>query len=463
MPAAYGSLTPHLIVSPAADAVAFYVKAFGAKPGLMMDGPGGVIMHGELKIGDSILMLADEQPPMGPGPTRKTPKNLGGTTSGVMLYVKDVDAVYARAVAAGATGVMPPMDMFWGDRYCQVEDPFGHVWAIATHVKDMTARQMKQAALTAMPPPRRPDGRRHGRARRLVAARRQRPHLLGELEHRARDGDPGGVRRRLAEPGGDDVVALAALEAHHDGEAVVGAERQERRPVGAHLVAVDRRVERRLVTVRQVVVERRRRALADRAAVLVGDAVRHRPPQVGEERAREAQLDPVQAAEDVDRDVLHDVIGVGEAVRLTGEAAPGEALERAAVAPHQDLPCRLVAPAGAHDEVHRGHGIERRRRFRHVKLLSAGQSDCDRPWQPWDGCPSPAPATFSTNATGAETLPTRRGEGPTDRSEKGTEKGDIAAAGGGYGRRRLLGRRRRRRAVRARPCARRGGAGPGRR
>ena len=153
VPAAYGSLTPHLIVSPAADAVAFYVKAFGARPGLMMDGPGGVIMHGELKIGDSMLMLADEQPPMGPGPVRKTPKNLGGTSSGVMLYVKDVDGVYARAVAAGATGVMPPMDMFWGDRYCQVEDPFGHVWAIATHVKDMTARQMKQAAMTAMPPP----------------------------------------------------------------------------------------------------------------------------------------------------------------------------------------------------------------------------------------------------------------------------------------------------------------------
>ena len=153
VPAAYGSLTPHLIVSPAADAVAFYVKAFGAKPGLMMDGPGGVIMHGELKIGDSILMLADEQPPMGPGPTRKSPKNLGGTSSGVMLYVKDVDAVYARAVEAGATALMPPMDMFWGDRYCQLEDPFGHVWAIATHVKDMTARQMKQAALTAMPPP----------------------------------------------------------------------------------------------------------------------------------------------------------------------------------------------------------------------------------------------------------------------------------------------------------------------
>jgi uncharacterized glyoxalase superfamily protein PhnB len=153
VPAAYGSLTPHLIVSPASEAIAFYVKAFGARPGLMMDGPGGIVMHAEVKIGDSILMLADEQPPMGTGPTRKSPKNLGGTTAGVMLYVKDTDAAYARAVAAGAIGLMPPMDMFWGDRYCQIEDPFGHIWAIGTHLKDMTARQMKQAALTAMPPP----------------------------------------------------------------------------------------------------------------------------------------------------------------------------------------------------------------------------------------------------------------------------------------------------------------------
>ena len=130
-------------------------------------------MHGELKIGDSMLMLADEQPPMGPGPARKTPKNLGGTSSGVMLYVKDVDAVYARAVAAGATSVMPPMDMFWGDRYCQVEDPFGHVWAIATHVKDMTARQMKQAAHDGdAAATGRPDGLRPPRApaRRAAAA-----------------------------------------------------------------------------------------------------------------------------------------------------------------------------------------------------------------------------------------------------------------------------------------------------
>jgi len=154
VPAAYGSLTTHLVVSPASEAVAFYVKAFGAKIGMMMDGPGGKIMHGELKIGDSIVMLADEQPPMGPGPqTHKTPKNLGGTSAVMMLYVKDVDAAYARAVAAGATPVMPPADMFWGDRFSQIEDPFGHAWSIATHLKDMTAKQMKQAAMSAMPPP----------------------------------------------------------------------------------------------------------------------------------------------------------------------------------------------------------------------------------------------------------------------------------------------------------------------
>ena len=151
VPAAYGSITPHLVVSPAAEAISFYGKAFGAKTGLVMDGPGGIVMHAEVKIGDSIVMLADQQPPMGPGPqTRKTPKNLGGTSCGVMLYVKDVDASYARAVEAGAIGVMPPADMFWGDRFSQVEDPFGHVWSIATHTKDMTAREMKAATAAAM-------------------------------------------------------------------------------------------------------------------------------------------------------------------------------------------------------------------------------------------------------------------------------------------------------------------------
>jgi PhnB protein len=158
VPAAYGSISPHLVVSPAVEAIEFYVKAFGAKRGMVMDGPGGMVMHGELKIGDSIVMLADEMPPMGPGPqVHKSPKSAGATTCTVMLYVKNVDAVYAQAVAAGATGMMPPADMFWGDRYSQVVDPFGHVWAIATHLKDMTTKEMKAASAAAMasmgPPP----------------------------------------------------------------------------------------------------------------------------------------------------------------------------------------------------------------------------------------------------------------------------------------------------------------------
>ena len=157
VPAAYGSLTPVLVVSPANDAIEYYTKAFGAKVGLKMDGPGGMVMHAELKIGDSILMLADEMPPMGPPPqtqtqtqTRRTPKNAGSTTGGVMLYVKNADAVFAQAVAAGGTVVMPLADMFWGDRYGMIQDPFGHQWSIATHVKDMTAKQMRDAGAAAM-------------------------------------------------------------------------------------------------------------------------------------------------------------------------------------------------------------------------------------------------------------------------------------------------------------------------
>ncbi|MFT3711860.1 MAG: VOC family protein [Archangium sp.] len=154
VPAAYGTATAHLIVSPASEALAFYEKAFGAKTLLTMPGPGGIIMHAEMKIGDSIVMLSDQQPPMPgrPDQNRKSPKNLGGTTGGVMLYVPNIDETMAQAAAAGATIAMPAMDMFWGDRYGQLEDPFGHVWAIATHMKDMTPEEMA-AAMTPPPPP----------------------------------------------------------------------------------------------------------------------------------------------------------------------------------------------------------------------------------------------------------------------------------------------------------------------
>lgn len=151
VPKGYGTATAYLIVSPCAQALELYGKAFGAKTLSVLPGPGDSIMHAEIKIGDTIVMMSDEQPPMPGGPTnRKTPKNLGGTTSGVMLYVKDCDAWFARAVSAGCTVSAPPMDMFWGDRFCQVEDPFGHNWSIATHVKDLTPKQMEKAMAEAM-------------------------------------------------------------------------------------------------------------------------------------------------------------------------------------------------------------------------------------------------------------------------------------------------------------------------
>jgi uncharacterized glyoxalase superfamily protein PhnB len=143
VPPQYGTATPHLIVSPCSDALEFYTKAFGAKVLMTMPGPEGRIMHAEMKIGDSIVMCSDEMEMPG-SPSRKTPKNAGATTGGVMLYLKDVDTFFEKAVAAGATAVMPPSDQFWGDRYGQIEDPYGHVWAVATHVRDMTAKQMQK-------------------------------------------------------------------------------------------------------------------------------------------------------------------------------------------------------------------------------------------------------------------------------------------------------------------------------
>jgi PhnB protein len=151
IPAAYGVVTPQLVVSPCTDALAFYEKAFGAKVTMKMPGPNGALMHAEMKIGGAIIMLSDELPPMsGQGP-RKTPKSVGATTGGVMLYVKDVDAVFARAVEAGAKGTMPPQDTFWGDRFGQVEDPFGHAWSMATHIRDVSPKEMR-AAMASMTP-----------------------------------------------------------------------------------------------------------------------------------------------------------------------------------------------------------------------------------------------------------------------------------------------------------------------
>ena len=140
------TITPHLICAGAADAIAFYVKAFGAVEQGRMPGQDGRLMHAQVKIGDSTLMLVDEMPEWG----ALGPKALKGTPVTIHMYVKDVDAAYAQAVAAGATPKMPPAEMFWGDRYGQVEDPFGHRWSIATHTRDLTDAQIREGMAAMM-------------------------------------------------------------------------------------------------------------------------------------------------------------------------------------------------------------------------------------------------------------------------------------------------------------------------
>jgi len=139
------SVTPHLICAGAADAIDFYKKAFGAVELSRLPGADGRLMHGSIRIGDSTVMLSDEFPEMG----GRGPKTLKGSPVTIHIYVEDADAFAARAAAAGAKVTMPVADMFWGDRYGQLEDPFGHRWSIATHVRDVTAEEM-QKAMSAM-------------------------------------------------------------------------------------------------------------------------------------------------------------------------------------------------------------------------------------------------------------------------------------------------------------------------
>jgi PhnB protein len=141
IPEGMHSVTPHLICAGAADAIEFYKKAFGAIETSRMPGSGGKIMHASIRIGDSALMLVDEMPEWG----SLGPKALKGSPVVIHLYVDDVDAFTAKAVAAGARITMPVNDMFWGDRYGQLEDPFGHRWSVATHVRDVSPAEMQQA------------------------------------------------------------------------------------------------------------------------------------------------------------------------------------------------------------------------------------------------------------------------------------------------------------------------------
>ena len=139
------TVTPHLVCAGAAEAIEFYKKAFNAVEMGRMPGPQGKLIHALLRIGDSAVMLVDEFPDWG----SFGPKSLKGSPVTIHLYVEDVDAIVKRAVAAGAKITMPVENMFWGDRYCKLEDPFGHQWSIATHVRDVSPEDMQQAAQKA--------------------------------------------------------------------------------------------------------------------------------------------------------------------------------------------------------------------------------------------------------------------------------------------------------------------------
>lgn len=150
VPPGVHTVTPNLALRDAAAAMDFYARAFGAAELMRMPGPGGNgIMHAEVRIGDSILYLEDGRPQAPirpPGPDHQA-------TASIWLYLRDCEAVYQKAVAAGASTVAPPADMWWGDRVATVTDPFGVTWGLATHVKDMTAKELAEAAARAMPPP----------------------------------------------------------------------------------------------------------------------------------------------------------------------------------------------------------------------------------------------------------------------------------------------------------------------
>jgi PhnB protein len=146
IPEGYHAVTPYLAVDDAAEAIEYYKKAFGAKERVRMDAPGGKIGHAELEIGDSLVMLSDPFPQA----STKPPKELGGTSASVFMYVEDVDAVVQQAVDTGATITMEVADQFWGDRFGSVQDPFGHLWSIATHVEDVPPEEMAERAKAAM-------------------------------------------------------------------------------------------------------------------------------------------------------------------------------------------------------------------------------------------------------------------------------------------------------------------------
>ena len=147
IPPGMHSVTPHLVCAGAADAIAFYKKAFNAQELAQLAGPDGKLMHGLIKIGDSMLMLVDEYPQW----DSLGPKARNGTSVTLHLYVEDADAQFKQAIDAGCSVRMPLADMFWGDRYGIVQDPFGHLWSIATHVRDVSPEEIRAAAEKGCP------------------------------------------------------------------------------------------------------------------------------------------------------------------------------------------------------------------------------------------------------------------------------------------------------------------------
>lgn len=141
VPPGYHSITPSIIVRDAAGAIEFYKRAFGAEEAERMIGPDGKVMHAEIRIGDSVVMLGDENPEWG----MQSPLSTNGNPGSLHIYVDDADAAFDHALRAGAKVKQPLEDAFWGDRYGKVTDPYGHQWGIATRVKEMTQEQMRKA------------------------------------------------------------------------------------------------------------------------------------------------------------------------------------------------------------------------------------------------------------------------------------------------------------------------------
>lgn len=140
VPPGYHTVTPYITVTDSSEAIDFYKRALGAEEIFRMNGPGGKVMHAEIKIGDSVVMLSDEWPNSGV----KAPVNAGCATASLMVYLPDVDASFERAINAGAKSTMAVQDMFWGDRAGQITDPYGHKWMLSTHIEDVAPADMER-------------------------------------------------------------------------------------------------------------------------------------------------------------------------------------------------------------------------------------------------------------------------------------------------------------------------------